>query len=607
MPAAINAKTRYRKNGINDWSIWTIILFIAAENDLLEDMKDIYDQLAKVGSNPGEVNFVVIFDGLNIRKKKKRKPKAGSSKSAKKSRNKRNEGHVTIYHVTRYNYFTEVTDNCKFSHRFARQYDDLTKEANLVHVLSVVKEKFPADNYGLIFKGHGGPNPDINDDRFTSKVTLRKILENGKIETDEQIKMRMAALMGDKNWEVDSILGLHEGPIRGQKPPLSSNRPEAMLLVLYRNPKQKSLSYLTLSKVIKDVFCDKDKPKHKLSLLVLDCCWGQTLENGAAFKDVTEYLVASADEMAILGIGYEGFCDFLLKQPQIKPSELANFIVAEYFRTEFNDYLSSPEWKYMGVSLTCVETTYLNDVINAFSSLSSHLSQNMVTHFYIIHLARLQCMAYTYENNEDDFRIYNIDLIWFLENLQEYNKSSSGTAVDEKLEQLISELLRLLSLYYIKSYLASNYLVKKPGEKGVIKRPSNRPFIESVIGGKGIGIIFPSTRKQFNLSIYADIDEIIKSKKKKKNDLEEFLTTWEWAKFLSQYVKHKARVNRGSNSIQQEELTAFTNSPSRRYLDYYNDKKNGNLETRLNNAREWVSQNLPHKWEEFFSVPKKRK
>ena len=47
---------------------WTIILFIAAENDLAEDMKDIYDQIAKVGSNPGEVNFIVIFDGLDLRR-----------------------------------------------------------------------------------------------------------------------------------------------------------------------------------------------------------------------------------------------------------------------------------------------------------------------------------------------------------------------------------------------------------------------------------------------------------------------------------------------------------------------------------------------------------
>ena len=409
-----------------------------------------------------------------------------------------------------------------------------------------------------------------------------------------------------KGLEIDSILRLHNSPSRNGKDQLTSNKPEDVLMVLFvKSSDFEALSYLTLSKVIHRVFCnDRATGKKKLDLLVLDSCWGQTLENGATFKDVTEFLVASADEMAVLGIGYEGFCNFLLTQPQIKPSELANFIVAEYFQTEYDDYQSSPEWANMGVSLTCIETTYLDQIITLFSSLSQHLQQNLVTHFYIIHLARLQCMAYTYDLKADDYKIYSIDLIWFLENLQEYNRLPSGKAIDQALEELVSCLLRLLSLYYIKSYLASNYTVKMPGENGMLGGLSKRPLIEPVIGGKGIAIIFPSRKKQFNLSFYNTED----LPKKRKDELSRFLSKWKWGEFLSAYVDHKHQITKNNTKAKASELQVFKErSQFIPYLRYYNDSESRSLLQQLNRARTCVKHELEHKWFEVKPRPKPKK
>src|SRR5882762_721089 len=108
---------------------WTIILFISAENDLMEHMKIVYNQLAKVGSTRGEINFVVLFDGLKLPDKKNLKTKIGCP---------------TVYYVTRYNNYPdgEIVDCYK-----QRREDDLTNEKNLPRMLRRIKDKFPADHF----------------------------------------------------------------------------------------------------------------------------------------------------------------------------------------------------------------------------------------------------------------------------------------------------------------------------------------------------------------------------------------------------------------------------------------------------------------------------
>src|SRR4030095_3532542 len=107
---------------------WTIIVLMAAESNLEEDFKEVYDQMARVGSNQDEVNFVVIFDGLNL-------PATP-------------DGRVTVYHVIRNNFFHEVTEKKAYVKRFPERLDDLSDPKNLHEVLLYVKKKFPANHYG---------------------------------------------------------------------------------------------------------------------------------------------------------------------------------------------------------------------------------------------------------------------------------------------------------------------------------------------------------------------------------------------------------------------------------------------------------------------------
>src|SRR5262245_14741930 len=150
---------------------WTIIVLMAAESNLEEDFKEVYDQMAVVGSNQGEVGCVGICDGLKL-----------PGKPA---------GRVSVYHVIRNNFFQDVSEKKKgYVKRFSKKLDNLANAKNLKEVLRYVKKKFPAKHFGFIYKGHGGPNPDITDTRYIRKATFRGFIK-GKEESNNQIIKRV--------------------------------------------------------------------------------------------------------------------------------------------------------------------------------------------------------------------------------------------------------------------------------------------------------------------------------------------------------------------------------------------------------------------------------
>lgn len=460
---------------------WTIIMYINGENDLMYDMIAAYNQLANVGSNFGEVNFVALFDGL---------------KMPDSNRN----GSPAVYYITRGKSLQEA-----FPIKIFEESEDLTNQKNLLKILKELRNKFPAKHYGFIYKGHGGQNPDINNAIYLIKKTVRTIKEDGSFESKPEVEERMKKLMADKHWEFKSLNVLNDSSdVQGQ----------LILAIYYKTGSDaKELSYFKLSKILEEAGFSGES--NKLGFLCLDCCWGQLIENGYAFQRAAHYFVASADETPVFGIGYEELADFLLRHAGIKPVELANSIVAIYFKTNYGDYLSAPEWNKMGVSMTCTNMQKFKEAKKQLDRLCDHLiSQMKKDPVFIIEIekARKLCMDYTYQIDDAAYAMYNIDLVWFLENLQAFNKSRPQKKIDDELDHRISALIQCLKLYYIESYLSSNY--KEP----IIKKKG--------IGGKGITIVFPPTLESYELSLYPNNKDF---------------KAWKWKKFLNAYFELNAK------------------------------------------------------------------
>ena len=92
------------------------------------------------------------------------------------------------------------------------------------------------------------------------------------------------------------------------------------------------------------------------------------------------------------------------------------------------------------------------------------------------------CKDYTYDLKRGDYAVYNLDLIWLLENIMFYNNT------DPELNKMILEFIRHHFLYYIRGYLGNNYKDPKAGE----------PYL----GGRGVAICFPRTKNELETSIY---------------------------------------------------------------------------------------------------------
>ena len=131
--------------------------------------------------------------------------------------------------------------------------------------------------------------------------------------------------------------------------------------------------------------------------------------------------------------------------------------------------------------------------------------------YLLIRNARSQCLDYTYKDTDKlkaakiDYPMFNIDLIWFLENLLYYN-------VDMGLDNKIFEVINKIQNYLITGTMGNNYVKKPPGSRA--------------IGGNGVAICFPGKRAHAEESIL------------KKNNISFFKTTG-WRELLYLYYDYK--------------------------------------------------------------------
>lgn len=435
---------------------WTIIFLISAENNLIAESVKAIEEIYKAPYSDS-VKFLVIFDGIEFGK--------FSAEFAKPS----------LYEVSNENGF--FIDKPVFIHHS----EDMSDKKTVIDFLEYAKEHYPAENYGLFYKGHGGSGEgDIGSGVFVEK--LFKVPSYVNMESEKEITDFLKGKI-DKDLEYESNYS-YGGFSRSNV----FNNLVMMILKKKTEAEARSLTYKGIADCIKKVF------EKKIGFVCLDCCWGQQIENSFTFGEVAEHFIASVDESPALGIGYTELCKKIVERPGISAAEIANMIVAVYYFRNYDDYDSPvPEFNVMGVSMTNVSTRLLfKDPANPGNSFEETMKEfcdyaiaNMSKLHSIIMQARKKCKDYTYSNTEElqldqiQFAIFNIDLPWFLTNLKFYNKEK-----DKQLDKFITQLLVKIQYDIIAGFLGSNY------KKTILG--GSEPFT----GGNGLSILFPVSRVQ---------------------------------------------------------------------------------------------------------------
>ena len=420
---------------------WTLIFLLSAKNNLFFEQLNVIKEIYSVGSTDS-VKLVIILDGLSGDKFSDilERPSIFSPR--------KNSDFLTDTHI----YILERTKST------------LANKKDLKELLNYIIENFEAENYGFFYKGHGGPGEtDLAKGIFDTKLEyIDPKLDDDEIETKFKNSQHGWTLEGYCEYPSIQINKQNKKPV----------------LLVFSKKNTASLSYYGLATVLKDVF------KGNIGFCCLDCCWAQQIENAYNFKGVADYFIASADEMPVLGIGYAQLCSQFINRPSISAEEAANLIVAINFNKNYADYDSEiAEFRNMGVSISSINLKEYDTFQKSFTTLCTFLAAKLEKKdkyiYSILDAARGNCSDYTYKDTDNltideiDYPMFNIDLIWLMENLLYYN-------VNDKLDILIYDIIYQLKNNIITSCLSSNYKRSVMGNRG--------------LGGKGISICFPKNR-----------------------------------------------------------------------------------------------------------------
>ncbi|TMI93192.1 MAG: hypothetical protein E6H08_10720 [Bacteroidetes bacterium] len=453
---------------------WTLIFLLSAKNNLFNEQLKVIQEIYSVGSNK-DVDFVILFDAIE------------GDKFSKKFTA------PAIYHVDKNSDF--LTDPSYY--KLSSSAKGLTTKRNLEKLLTKTVQDFEAENFGFFYKGHGGPaTTDISKGVFDTRLV--KVDRKMK---DEKIESKYSNTQPGWTFEGFCEYPAFEKSKFKQKP----------ILLIYSKGNTISLTYSGMADVIDKVF-----KKKRPGFICLDCCWAQQIENANKFVGLTDYFIASPDEMPALGLGYTQLCKQFIQRPTIKSREVANLLVSIFYCTNYADYdCNVPEFRKMGVSLTSISLINFQSFIDPFTSLCSYLINKLKNKddqtYLLIKNARSQCLDYTYKDTDKlkaakiDYPMFNIDLVWWLENLLYYN-------VDLPLDNKIFEVINQLQNNIIAGFMGNNYNKRTPGSKA--------------IGGNGIAICFPAYKEHAN-------ESILKDKKIS------FFSKTGWRNLLNEYYNYK--------------------------------------------------------------------
>ena len=521
---------------------WTIILQMSAENNLYLDMVECFNTIGTYEVSD-KINFLILFDG----------PKDDREQNPEK-------GFPCIYEMAKGMSYSRAVP----VKNYGNEFEDLSNIANLSTILKEIKKLYPASQYGYIYSGHGGAGEgDISNGVFKTKID--RILPQERDENGDVIEELLEKRLTIRFWNYEGYCELTDPSKKD------------IILVVYSQKTNNYLTYKGMNKVLENVFSGKE-----LSFVFLDTCWGMMMENCYTFKDITGYYVATADEMPSSGVGYGSLINLLNQWPQIKSEELAKLLVAVNYSNNYADYAKGrKEFENMGVSLSCTDVGKLEDIISDyFDPLCDYLITKMKSLYLVFKKAAEQCNDYTYVDyskpDAEDYGVYNIDLIWFLENIMHFN-TKEKKVIDVQLQLLASGLLQQISLYLIKGYMSNNYEEAALGET-------------PIIGGKGIAITLPKNSEQLaNADMY-------------QKGLSNFVVNTKWKTLIKTYLK---TVESTYNILKNDDLESFdlewTSIKNNEFTGlYFDDISNKSRENFLSEYKSFLDNaqmlHLSQKW-----------
>lgn len=489
---------------------WTIIIVANLENNSFLNIDILYKQVAEgikdaAISSTEEVNFILLADKLRISVD----PEITDTKYTRHIKDKYRN--VSIYKIEKEtDYFTTAPYYDEANYR----RDDFFKEENIVYFLNKIKSDFPADNFGVVYKSHGGKNTDMFG-RFTESILYKVKNDNeaqlviqsqNERQITDELKVSIAKAWSkphdERYWTAQDLETVEENEL---------TKLPSIVLVTYKgktdDDENFQLPYIKLNKILLEVFGNKG-----VAFFLFDCCWGMRFEMASLFYESVNYVVGSIDESPLEGIGYDLWTKKLLQLPNMKQDEVAKMLVAQYYISRFDDYIDKSlkdptqgSFYHYGISMSCIDmsrflqtavnfTSFVDQMIFLLKNTNESTAIKIVT---AIKKSREKCADFTYNLPTDAYPIYNIDMIWFLENIAhnlkvlQVEKEYEGVVKD--LRVYAFEVITEIKLKLLISYCQNNYSLPSLTDK------------LSYTGGYGITITFPSKEEYIEESSLSEI------------------------------------------------------------------------------------------------------
>ncbi len=473
---------------------WTIIVFINGENNLMDHAITTYNDLAMIGSTQ-DINIIVFIDFPTFYIEKSIQ---GSPYEFLKDKEK---WKPALYLVQKGIQIETARPFYVRSDEF--RPDNLYDSRYLTHFIQKAVSDYPADHYGFSYKSHGGQHTDITskfveycqvklrEEEITTFSSNRYFIKSLNLKTriDKEVIPH-----AEGAWVMNTTDGAFVVE-RNEE----TNKPE-QIIVTFTGTNSKNLSFKKFSD---SVF--KGFNQNKISILILDGCWGMSMEMANIFKEVCDYYIASNDETPAKGIGYDRLLQALISNPDIRPEEAARMVTSTFFQKRYDDYINYDDREdrtffHYGVSLTsinCLRFEVLKVLFKRFCSILLFLfadSEKLPTAKKILNKSRNKCKDFTYQQNADYYAMYNIDLVWLLENIIYYSKNHVSEPVFLNLQTICYELIVEIRLYLIECFVSNNYT------------KANLDLDQEQLESKGISITFPATEENFQKSIYFNVE-----------------------------------------------------------------------------------------------------
>jgi len=355
---------------------WTILVYIAAHNNLDESGQRSLNQIIKVGSTP-EVKLTVLFDGK----------------------------YSTARYIIGESQKTTICETLE-------NYDSGDPD-KLLETVQWAFKKFPAEKYGLILWSHGsGWRPEEIE-------TIAK-QARGDLFVDAKESAKRSEAPGSMSLfrsTLKKILLLNESTDRA---------------ICFDDGTGHSLDTLELERVAHDI---QNIIGQKLDVLGMDACLMATTEIAYQLSHAVRYLIASEELVPETSWPYDTIFENLRAEPDFSAHDLAFSIVKDYV-----EYYNTNLPKAGDVTKVAIDLSKINNVTNAVDNLAKALISDIETQSEILWNAQLESYqkeSRKKKRSSNKFRYHLWDIGSLAKNI---SATSSNTLVVASANALISAL-----------------------------------------------------------------------------------------------------------------------------------------------------------------------